>query len=304
MIKWESIQTDGTHNRSEFMSLIDKLKTNTKAFSLEFSPPKKDMPLDTVYGAIEKLSVYNPEFVSITYGAGGSNRDRTVEVASHVSDLGLEAIAHLTCVGADPDQINNVLDTLQKKGIHNILALRGDIPQGMDRSTAFAHYQHASDLLVDIKKRKEFVVGAAAYPEAHFEADTLCDDIKFMKLKADLGADFFVTQLCFDKNALLDFHEKAYKAGITTPISTGIMPVLDPKQIIRMTLLSACSIPATLSRLVSRYGEDVDSFKKAGIDYAVQEITDLMAGGINKFHLYVMNKADETTQILKMSGLI
>lgn len=286
------------------MNLIDKLKQSTKAFSLEFSPPKKDMPLDTVYGAIEKLSAYSPEFVSITYGAGGGNRDRTVEVASHVSELGLEAIAHLTCVGADAEQINAVLNTLHKKGIKNILALRGDIPQGMDKSSAFVYYRHASDLIIDIKKRSDFVVGAAAYPEAHYEADTLGDDIKYMKMKADLGADFFVTQLCFDKNALLDFHERAYKAGITAPISTGIMPVLDPKQIIRMTLLSACSIPASLSRLVSRYGEDTESFKKAGIDYAVQEITSLMAGGINKFHLYVMNKADETAQILKMSGLI
>lgn len=286
------------------MNLIDKLKLNTKAFSLEFSPPKKDMPVDTVYGAIEKLSVYQPEFVSITYGAGGSNRDRTVEVASHVSAMGLEAIPHLTCVGADPNQINAVLDTLENKGIKNVLALRGDIPQDMDKSSAFAYYRHASDLIIDIKKRSGLTVGAAAYPEAHYEAETMNDDIKYMKLKADLGADFFVTQLCFDKNALLDFHEKVCQAGITAPVATGIMPVLDPKQIIRMTLLSACSIPASLSRLVSRYGEDPESFKKAGIDYAVNEITGLMAGGINKFHLYVMNKADETAQILKMSGLI
>ncbi len=286
------------------MNLINKLKQNTKAFSLEFSPPKKDMPVDTVYSAIEKLSVYHPEFVSITYGAGGGNRDRTVEVASHVSGLGLEAIAHLTCVGADSGQINAVLDTLLEKGIQNVLALRGDIPQGIDRDTAFAYYKHASDLIIDIKKRNDFTIGAAAYPEAHYEADTLSDDIRFLKLKADLGTDFFVTQLCFDTSALLNFHEKAYKAGITAPIVTGIMPVLDPKQIIRMTLLSACSIPASLSRLVSRYGEDTESFKKAGIDYAVKEINDLMAGGINKFHLYVMNKADETAQILKLSGLI
>ncbi len=286
------------------MNLIDKLKSNEKAFSLEFSPPKKDMPLDTVYGAIEKLSVCNPEFVSITYGAGGSNRDRTVEVASHVSELGLEAIAHLTCVGADPEQINTVLNTLEKKGIRNILALRGDIPQDMDKSAAFIYYRHASDLIIDIKKRSSLTVGAAAYPEAHYEADSMPDDLAYMKLKADLGADFFVTQLCFDKNALLDFHEKAYRAGVHAPIVTGIMPILDPKQIIRMTLLSACSIPASLSRLVSRYGEDPESFKKAGMEYAVNEIIGLMAGGIKKFHIYVMNKADETTQILKMSGLI
>lgn len=286
------------------MSLLQKLNQTKNMFSLEFSPPKKDMPVDTVYDAINKLSAFDPTFVSITYGAGGGNRDRTVEVASHVSDLGLEAIAHLTCVGADPEQIGNVLDTLHEKGIQNILALRGDIPQGMDSATAFVHYRHASDLFADIKKRNKFVVGAAAYPEGHYESDSIDDDIAFLKLKADLGADFFITQLCFDKNALIAFFEKAYKAGITVPISIGIMPILDPKQIIRMSMLSACSVPASLSKLVSRYGEDLDSFKKAGIEFAVREITELKENGINRFHLYVMNKADVTAQIIKMSGLI
>lgn len=286
------------------MSLIDKLKQKNNAFSLEISPPKKDMPVDTLYGAIDKLSAYNPEFVSVTYGAGGGSRDRTVEVASHVSALGLTAIAHLTCVGADPRQIGGVLDALADKGITNILALRGDIPSGMDRASAFAYYQHASDLIIDIKKRDGFTVGAAAYPEGHYEAPSMDEDLGYLKLKADLGADFFVTQLCFDTGALLDFHEKAYRAGITAPIATGIMPVLDPRQIIRMTLLSGCSIPASLSKLVSRYGEDADAFKKAGIEFAAKEITDLMAGGVRRFHLYVMNRADETAQVLKLSGLI
>jgi len=285
------------------MSLLDKLNQQNVSFSLEFSPPKKDMPVDTVYRAMEKLSVYRPSFVSITYGAGGGNRERAVEVASHVGQIGLEAIAHLTCVGADPGQINSMLDALEENGISNILALRGDVPQGMDKSTAFVYYRHASDLIIDIKKRSGFTIGAAAYPEVHYESDSLEDDLRYLKLKADLGADFFVTQLCFDVNALFDFHEKAYKAGVSAPIVTGIMPVLDPKQIIRMTLLSACSIPASLSRLVSRYGEDADAFKKAGIEYAVEEINRLKEGGLRKFHLYVMNKADETAEIIKMSGL-
>ncbi len=286
------------------MNLIDRLNQKNPSFSLEFSPPKIEMPVDSVYDAMEKLALYNPAFVSITYGAGGSNRDRTVEVASHVNNMGLEAIAHLTCVGADPKQISDVLDTLNDKGIHNVLALRGDIPKDMDKDAAFVFYKHASDLIVDIKKRGDFVIGAAAYPEGHYETDILGGDIEFLKLKADLGADFFITQLCFDKNALVDFHEKAYKSGITAPIATGIMPVLNPNQIIRMSLLSACSIPASLSKIISRYGEDADAFKKAGIEYAVNEIMGLMDSGINKFHLYVMNKADETANIIKLCGLI
>ncbi len=285
------------------MSLIEKLNNKNHSFSLEFSPPKKDMPVDSVYVAMNKLAEFNPDFVSITYGAGGSSRERTVEVASHVNDMGLEAIAHLTCVGADADQINFVLDTLRSKGIHNVLALRGDIPQGMDKSLAFINYKYASDLIIDIKKRSGFVIGAAAYPEGHYEADNLNSDIQYLKQKADVGADFFVTQLCFDKNALVDFFEKVYKAGITPPIATGIMPILNPNQIIRMSLLSACSIPSSLSKIISRYGEDADAFKKAGIEYAVNEITGLIENGISKFHLYVMNKADETIQIIKQSGL-
>ena len=285
------------------MSLLNKLSQNNTAFSLEFSPPKKDMPVTSVYGAIDKLCKYNPAFVSITYGAGGSNRDRTIEVASHVSDMRLEAIAHLTCVGADPATIDDVLSELEKRGIKNILALRGDIPQGMDRSSAFVHYRHASDLIAEIKKRDGFTVGAAAYPEAHYESASLGADIDYLKYKADQGADFFVTQLCFDQNAIVDFFEKIDKAGIKVPVTTGIMPVLNPNQIIRMALLSACSIPASLSKIISLYGEDAESFKKAGLDYAVNEISGLKQNGINKFHLYVMNKADETEQIIKRSGL-
>lgn len=286
------------------MKLIDKLSGTQSAFSFEFFPPKKDMPIDSVYETISQLSVFDPAFVSVTYGAGGSNRDRTIEIASYVKNtLGMEAIAHLTCVGATPDGIQNTLSQLREKGIENVLALRGDIPAGMNTESAFEYYKHASDLIADIKKSGGFTVAAAAYPELHVESNTHEQDIAFMRLKAQAGADFFVTQLCFDRDAIVDFYEKIDKAGIKAPVVTGIMPVLNPNQIIRMALLSACSIPSGLSRIICKYGEDTEAFSEAGIDYAIREIQYLMSNGITKFHIYTMNKAEAASRILKGSGL-
>jgi methylenetetrahydrofolate reductase (NADPH) len=285
------------------MGIVQKLAGKQSAFSLEFFPPKKDMPISTVYTAIERLAASQPAFVSVTYGAGGGNRERTMDIVSKVEAMGLEAIAHLTCVGADKAMMSGILDTLESRGVNNVLALRGDVPEGMDRETAFAHYRHASDLIAEIKKRPGFTVAAAAYPEAHVESPSVEQDIEYMKMKAALGVDLFITQLCFDTCAVVALYERLYKEGIQTPMVTGIMPVLNPKQIIRMALLSACSIPAPLSKIICLYGEKPDEFKKAGLEYAVRQIALLMENGINKFHLYTMNKADEIEQILSHSGL-
>lgn len=284
------------------MGIIQKL-SRERTFSLEFFPPKKDAPLSSVYEAIEKMAGYNPCFVSVTYGAGGGNRDRVVDIASHIKSEGLEAIAHITCAGSDPESIDYILKKLKSGGIDNVLALRGDVPEGMSAKDAYSHYSHASDLITEIKKKGGFTIGAAAYPEAHMESDSLERDIAFMKLKQDAGADFFITQLCFDRGAIIDFYEAVYKAGIKAPVITGIMPVLNPNQITRMALLSACSIPAPLSKIISRYGKDADVFKKAGLEYAAEEIDYLMDNGIGRFHIYTMNKPDVAEQLILGSRL-
>jgi|AGTN01.2.fsa_nt_gi 5,10-methylenetetrahydrofolate reductase len=285
------------------MKLLDTLASADRIFSLEFFPPKKELPLDSVYESISRLGQYEPAFVSVTYGAGGGNRDRTIEIASYVQNTGGEAIAHLTCVGATPAAIQKTLSELKEKGIGNVLALRGDIPEGMDRDEAFLHYRHASDLIADIKKSGGFAIAAAAYPEMHVDNTAPEENISSMRIKAETGADFFVTQLCFDRHAIVDFFEQVAKAGIHAPVLTGIMPVLNPRQIIRMALLSACSIPASLSRIISRYGGDADAFFEAGIEYAIDEIAYLRQNGINKFHLYTMNKSEAVERILAGSGL-
>ena len=286
------------------MNILDRLTTKDSAFSLEFFPPKKDMAISSVYGALEALAVYRPAFVSVTYGAGGSNRDRTIGIATHVQQtFGLTTIAHLTCVGQDEASIDAVLDELDGGGIKNVLALRGDVPENMDKTDAFTHFRHASDLIAHIKSRYDFTIAAAAYPEGHVESASLDEDIEYLKMKAELGADFFVTQLCFDKYAIACFYEKLAAAGISAPVVTGIMPVLNPNQITRMSLLSACSIPAPLSKIIARYGDDPDAFHQAGLDYAIQQIDYLKNTGINKFHLYTMNKAEAVARIITDSGL-
>ena len=286
------------------MELMDKLNSKQSTFSLEFFPPKKDMPISSVYRAIEALSCYHPAFVSVTYGASGSDRDRTIGIAAHVKHtFGLETIAHLTCVGADEASIDAVLEELESNDIKNILALRGDVPSGMSSKDAFSHFKHASDLILHLKKRDGYTIAAAAYPEGHVESASLEQDIDSLRLKADLGADFFITQLCFDKYAIECFYEKLNNAGIRVPVVIGIMPVLNPKQITRMSLLSACSIPAPLSKIIALYGDNADDFKKAGLAYAVDQIDYLSGVGINKFHLYTMNKAEAVAQIITDSGL-
>ena len=286
------------------MKLIDRLTAKDSAFSLEFFPPKKEMAISSVYGAIEALAEYHPAFVSVTYGAGGSNRDRTIGIASHVQQTyGLKTIAHLTCVGQGESSIDAVLDELEQGGIKSILALRGDVPAGMCKADAFTHFRHASDLIRHIKDRYNFTIVAAAYPEGHVESVSLDKDIEYLKLKAEQGADFFITQLCFDKYAIECFYEKLSSAGINVPVVTGIMPVLNPNQITRMSLLSACSIPAPLSKIIARYGDDADAFRQAGLDYAVRQIDYLKHIGINKFHLYTMNKAEAVAQIITGGGL-
>lgn len=284
------------------MGIIQKLNEG-RAFSLEFFPPKKETPLSSVFEAIEMLSAYNPCFVSVTYGAGGGNRDGVVDIASYIKNAGLEAIAHLTCAGSDHASVDYILTELKSKGINNVLAIRGDVPEGMSKEQAFSHYRYASDLIAEIKQRGGFTIGAAAYPEGHVGSDSLEKDIEFMKLKQDAGADFFATQLCFDRHAVLSFYEKAYGAGITVPVIIGIMPVLNPNQITRMALLSACSIPASLSKIISRYGSDAEAFKKAGLEYAIEEIEYLMDNGIGRFHIYTMNKPDVAEQIILGSRL-
>lgn len=272
--------------------MIPHIFQNKKpVISMEVFPPKPDAPVDVINQTLSKLSDMHPDYISVTYGAGGSNTKRNREVARRiVDDCGCPALGHLTCVGASPDTIDNVLDGFIQAGITDVLALRGDVPGGMSAAGTFTHFRYASELVAYIAKRGGFSIAAACYPETHFESDTAGEDMDMLKRKVDCGVELLVSQLFFDTEAYLDFCTKARASGIEIPITAGVMPVRDASQILRMTTLCGASIPAALSKLIARYGNSQEDFAEAGFEYACGQIRTLLDNGVDGVHLYTMNR--------------
>lgn len=268
--------------------------------SFEVFPPKPDFPLDTVFTTLEQLKELAPAFISVTYGAGGSSSARSIEIVDRVkNNFRMETVAHLTCIGATPESIDKVLDRLQEVGVENILALRGDPPAGDASFTPAANgFSYASELISHVRGRGFFSIAAAAYPEGHLECRDADRDIGFLCHKVEQGVDLLVTQLFFDNALFYRFVDKIRGRGITCPVSAGIMPVLNVSQIKRMTTLCGASIPAGLARIMDKYGPVPADMEKAGIEYAAEQIVDLLANGVEGIHLYTMNKAKQTKAIL------
>jgi methylenetetrahydrofolate reductase (NADPH) len=283
------------------MQIKEIYRQKKPVISFEIFPPKPDYPLETVFDTVSELQDLRPDFISVTYGAGGSNRERTVQIASRVKkDFQIETMAHLTCVGQSPDELDRVIADLQANGIENILALRGDPPQ--DDPEYFVrpgYYHYAAELVAHIRKKGCFSVGAAAYPEGHAECRRWEEDWRYLRDKVALGVDFLVTQLFFDNRIFYNFKENLLRLGVNLPVSAGIMPVLNSKQIRRILYLSGASIPAKLLLLFDKYSDDPESFEKAGIEYAIGQINDLIAGGVEGIHLYTMNRIGQTRKIIE-----
>ena len=280
------------------------LFNNKPVVSLEVFPPKPDMPFDVIDDTLTKLRALSPTYVSVTYGAGGSRAAHTVDVAGRIPQLcGCPALGHITCVGADRQGVLDTLCAYAQKGVEAVLALRGDMPQGMDPENAFTAFKFASELVSLIRENTTMSIGAACYPEGHYQSPSLAADMENLKHKVDCGVDFLVTQLFFDNDAFYSFLDKARRVGIHVPISAGLMPVLNAQQILRMTTLCGSSIPSSLSRLFARYGNDPDSFTKAGLDFCCEQIIDLKKNGIDGFHIYTMNRPKSTAEILYRTGL-
>jgi methylenetetrahydrofolate reductase (NADPH) len=274
--------------------------------SFEIFPPKPDFPLDTVFATLGELKGLNPAYISVTYGAGGSSSARSIEIVDKVKNkYGLETVAHLTCVGATPDSIDAVLDNLQALGVENILALRGDPPAGDDSFTPPAGgFPYAKDLVKHVRGRGFFSVAAAAYPEGHLECRDVDRDVEYLRLKVEQGVDLLITQLFFDNDVFYGFMDKIRARGIACPVAAGIMPVLSASQIKRITSLCGAGIPAKLQRLMDKYGAVPADMEKAGIEYASEQIVDLLAHGTDGIHLYTMNKAKQTRQIMENIGRV
>lgn len=278
---------------------ITKLLNHKKIlFSLEIFPPRKDSSYQTIYNTLLKLRGLPVDFISVTYGAGGSvaQREKTVEIASLIrTTYHIEPVAHVTCVNSNEEEILELLDKLKDNQISNLMVLRGDITPGIEPKNVFLH---ASDLAAFIRKNApSFNLVGACYPERHYQAETLDQDIENLKHKIDAGVDHLVTQLFFDNERFYEFMEKVRKAGISVPIEAGIMPITAPSQIDRIVSMCGASVPAKLAALFERYGNNPAAFRDAGIFYATEQIMDLIANNVQGIHLYSMNNVDTATRI-------
>ena len=270
------------------MKICELFKDNHTVFSFEIFPPKKDGSIETVYKTLDELTDLKPDFISVTYGAGGSQPGcSTREIVSIIKEkYHTESIAHLSCVNSTKEDIDRIIGEFKEHGIENVLALRGDINPDIEPKKEFLH---ASDLIAYMKERSDLSFSGACYPEGHTEAASLDEDIENLKRKVDAGASHLMSQLFFDNGHFYSFLEKARKAGITVPIEAGIMPCVNAKQIQRMVTMCGASLPVKFTRLIARYGDSPEAMRDAGIAYAVDQIIDLAANGVDGIHLYTMN---------------
>ncbi len=278
------------------MKLSELMNKRIPTLSFEVFPPKTTDGYESVEHATEEIAKLQPDFMSVTYGAGGSTSEFTVSIASNIqNNMGVDTLAHLTCVKASKKNIFDTLDVLKANNIENIMALRGDIPEGFDRTTM--DYQYASEMIKDIKSYGDFCIGGACYPDGHVESANMEEDIAHLKLKVEAGCEFLTTQMFFDNNILYSYLYKIRERGITVPIVAGIMPVTNAKQIVRSCKLSGTYLPQRFKAIVDRFGDNPKAMKEAGIAYATDQIIDLLANGVNNIHVYSMNKPEVAAAI-------
>ena len=284
------------------MRIADIYKREEPVLSLEVFPPKPGYSLKTVFRTLDGLVDLDPSFVSVTYASQGESTDRTVEIASRVRDqYRCESLAHMTCIGHTRKEVSSVLDNLEAHSVRNVLALRGDMPS--DSSGVSTDYRYASELITEIASRGNFCVGAAAYPEGHIESKRISHDLDNLKGKVNAGAEFLITQLFFDNRIFYDFMERVRYRNIEVPVVPGIMPIMNYKQIKRILMMCEVSIPSKLLNMFDKYSHDPADLAKAGIDYAIKQISDLVDEGAEGIHLYTMNRIPQIREIIFRAGL-
>lgn len=284
------------------MKIKELFKQKQPTISFEVFPPNKIYTLEKVYEVIDELSLLKPDFMSVTYGAGGSTRINTVDIASKIKNINnIEALAHLTCIGATKKEIDEILKDLNKNNIENIMALRGDIPQECENK--IGEFSHANDLIKYIKEYGDFSIGGAFYPEGHQETNDLLDLFN-LKTKVDSGTDFLISQIFFENEKFYEFKEKLGKLNIKTPLIAGVMPITNGKQIRRITSMCGCSIPEKLKKILDRYEDNPIAMREAGIAYAMEQIIELISDDIAGIHIYTMNRVEASKKIMENIGNI
>ncbi|MBQ4316864.1 MAG: methylenetetrahydrofolate reductase [Clostridia bacterium] len=277
------------------MKISDIIASKEITVSLEIFPPKQGTELEHSRNLVAEMAKLSPDFISVTYGAAGTTARFTAELADEVERCGIASLAHVTCVSTDEEALDNYLASLKANGIENILALRGDMPDGREPKKVYAH---ASDLATAIKQKGDFCIGGACYPEGHPEASSVSADIDALKIKAESGCEFFTTQMFFDNDIMYSFLSKFQRKGINIPVIAGIMPITNARQLGRSVALSGTTVPRRFREIVERFGDKPLAMRQAGIAFATEQIIDLIANGVNNIHIYAMNKPDVAAEIL------
>jgi methylenetetrahydrofolate reductase (NADPH) len=280
------------------MTIKDILSQKEVTLSFEVFPPKTDDGYEAVEAAACKIAALRPDFMSVTYGAGGGTSKNTANIAADLQDkYGVSVLAHLTCVSSTRDYVKSMISVYKEKGIRNIMALRGDIPK---EGRVCFDYDHATQLIYDIKSQDDsFCIGGACYPEGHIECARQSEDIQHLKEKVDAGCDFLTTQMFFDNSTLYQFLYRIREKGINVPVLPGIMPITNAKQVARSVALSGSTVPQKMKVMVDRFADDPEKMKEAGIIYACDQIIDLISNGVSHIHVYSMNKPDIAEGIMR-----
>ena len=276
--------------KRRIMKIVDIINLNKPSLSYEVFPPKTSDNFASVMSATRQIAELAPSYMSVTYGAGGGTSEYTAQIAENLTSLGVTPLAHLTCISSTRERVDELLRDLRSRGVENILALRGDRPEGY--SAENAQYKYASELIGQIRDFGGFCIGGACYPEGHPESANAVADIDALRIKVESGCEFLTTQMFFDNNILYNFLYRLMNKGVNVPVVAGIMPVTNAAQIKRIISISGNSLPPRFIRIVDRYGDDPEAMKQAGIAFATEQIIDLFASGINAVHVYSMNKPD------------
>ena len=277
------------------MKIIEIIGGKKPSLSFEVFPPKTTDKYESISNAVKKIAELNPSYISVTYGAGGGTSAYTSKIANEVQSMGVTSLAHLSCISSSKELVKAELKTLKELEIDNILALRGDIPNTIDKDELDFHY--AFELIDEIKKNGDFCIGGACYPECHPESTSPQKDIEYLKLKVDHGCAFLTTQMFFDNKIFYSFIDKLLNVGINVPVVAGLMPITSISQLERIVLLSGNALPSSFMRIVDKYQNDSVSFRNASMEFTINQARDIYSNGFNAVHIYSMNKPDVAKEI-------
>ncbi len=277
------------------MKITEIINGKKPSLSFEVFPPKTTDKYEIISKAVKEIAALNPSYMSVTYGAGGGTSEYTTKIAKEVQSYGVTSLAHLTCISSTKERVNLELNNLKNLGIENVLALRGDRPSDLNDLDLDFHY--AYELIDAIKSFGDFCVGAACYPESHPESTSMEKDLEYLKNKVNHGCDFLTTQMFFDNTIFYSFIDKLYKYDISVPVVAGLMPITSTSQLERIVFLSGNALPKKYMDIVEKYQNYPDSFRKASVDYTINQAIDIYSNGFKAVHIYSMNKPDVAKEI-------